>query len=428
VEEQHLAAALTDRELLLWLGFAPDGALCWTAFRRDEARLRVVACDEGQGPRDAQQRLRWLADWHDFQSELTWALGSFLPAGAPPDLRRPLGQVGRALNGQGSLASLPSSLNRLGDLLERKHGARGNRNELLLLGARLLTRPADAAAADDWRRRTAEQWSLLAPARDARTAEGLQAALDRQTDHFVRQAGAVLALEALAEHLTPETDLVVQAAGALYAVPFAHLPLGDGPLFQKVRSVRSVRSVLGTAPHPEGHARGRPDPAPATELAWRGVGGDPGGEGDPPRHATFWVADLPGAGGEGGGVLGVLLRHDLPRQDPPGDLSGVELLVLCPVGRLGPTGQRDAYGLCLGLALSRARSVLAARWSVPWGRAPAFADAVLRHYLDLRRREGGPTPENCLRARALNRGRAEALRDQAAGLHAAAAFELYGLG
>jgi hypothetical protein len=112
---------------------------------------------------------------------------------------------------------------------------------------------------------------------------------------------------------------------------------------------------------------------------------------------------------------------------PPCDLGWIEFLVQvsCTVGRLTQDGLRDADGFCIDLALSRARSVLAARWPVHCRQACAFANLVVRHYLNLRQTEE-PTPEACLRARAVNLARRDFF-PAATGLNTVAAFELYGL-
>src|SRR5262249_37982003 len=114
-------------------------------------------------------------------------------------------------------------------------------------------------------------------------------------------------------------------------------------------------------------------------------------------HGPFRVVTLCGHGGQISGAsttlgprTGVLLRADPPRQDPPGDwletlwrgepcdLGWAEFLVQvsCSVGRLSQDGLRDVEGFCVELVLSRARSVLAARWPVHCYQAIDFANAV----------------------------------------------------
>src|SRR5262249_14035129 len=118
------------------------------------------------------------------------------------------------------------------------------------------------------------------------------------------------------------------------------------------------------------------------------------------------------------------------------DLSGVELLiqVSCSVGRVLQTDQRDAEGFCVELAVSRARSVIAALWPIHAAHAAFFATQIIDCFCRARE-EGIPARSDVassLRGRALNtvlRKWAKEYREQRAvvGLNTAAAFQLYGL-
>jgi len=127
---------------------------------------------------------------------------------------------------------------------------------------------------------------------------------------------------------------------------------------------------------------------------------------------------------------GIQLAEPQPWRGDGCDWRGVGLLLLvsCSVGRLQQTGDQDVEGLCVRLALHRARAVLACRWPVVTPHAIAFANEVVAQYLR-------PEPGTLARARALNAARHHFLTGdnhrrpgELAGLNTVAAFELYGLG
>jgi len=104
------------------------------------------------------------------------------------------------------------------------------------------------------------------------------------------------------------------------------------------------------------------------------------------------------------------------------------------VGRLQQAEDPDVEGLCVRLALRRARSVVACRWPVNALEAVAFANEIVAQYWALhgRARLGLISPQ-ALRARAVAEARRQLLHPpggapRTVGLNTMAAFDLYGTG
>ncbi|MET7780739.1 hypothetical protein ABZT28_34230 [Streptomyces sp. NPDC005388] len=302
--------------------------------------------------------------------------------------------------------------------------------------------------------------------------------IDDVTRAHLAEVARIWPLDRLQEHLdTPPDrphDLVFQLEDTLQSVPVAHLPLPDGtPLYARVRSVRVSLSVLMTLMQQRAerqfatdtrrllvvsHFDPVKDPDNAEYAKWLHHGqrqlAHAFAEGtvclnaaeQPPgvagalraaldEHGSFQTVTVCGHGSaaEAGVRLG-----DGMWAGTGCDWGPVNLLLLpsCSVGRLEQTLDYDVEGLCVRLALHRARSVLACRWPVITPQAIAFANEVVACYLDLRRQadEGAPDAAN-RRARAVNAARHRFLRGgdtrlpgEIVQLNTVAAYELYGLG
>ncbi|QXE33495.1 hypothetical protein KQY30_03520 [Streptomyces sp. GMY02] len=302
--------------------------------------------------------------------------------------------------------------------------------------------------------------------------------IDDVTRAHLAEVARIWPLDRLQEHLDtlPDQshDLVFQMEDTLQSVPVAHLPLPDRtPLYARVRSVRVSLSVLMTLMQQRverrfatdtrrilvvSHFNPVMDPDNAEYARWLHHGqrrlAHASGEGmvclnaaeEPPGVAGALRAALDEYGsfqtvtvcGHGSAAEAGVRLGDGMWAGGGCDWGPVNLLLLpsCSVGRLEQTLDYDVEGLCVRLALHRARSVLACRWPVITPQAIAFANEVVACYLDLRRQadEGAPGAVN-LRARAVNAARHRFLRGgdtrlpgEIVQLNTVAAYELYGLG
>jgi hypothetical protein len=474
IDAKRLANALAPQEVLLMLAFTLDGRFLWTAFHRaEDGTLKVATRNKRSGRHDDRDRLRWLTDWHDFLLDLTWAwIGRRNDSGACGHIREYVQKIHQMMRDQQDLAELPCVLKDLCCVLCDKPQAA----ELENRGRRLLTPPEDRAAWPEWSQAAVSQWRHVAALPCQPTNKQMETALDAQTSAFLEEVNKIVDLKGLQSLLDPKkTDLVVQATGVLHAIPAAYLHVDGQPLFKQVRSIRAVMSPLLTVLqrqaeveamicHPKSNFEQvltaswfRPDApercasynlhqemqwlAKQYQLPWFSIAEKP--EATPTnlargltKQGSFRVAAFCGHGSS----AGMVLCADPSRRPPDetswrgagADLSAIEFLVFvsCLLGRLRQESGRDVEGFCIDLVLNQARSVLAARWPIHCWQAPDFALAVVRHYLKLRETEK-PTPESCLRARALNLARHDcfdANGDLRFGLNTAAAFELYGLG
>ncbi len=293
------------------------------------------------------------------------------------------------------------------------------------------------------------------------------AALDAATQRFLDDAGQLAELHHL--DLPPDRDLVLQVDELLHSVPLAFLPVNGRPLYGQVKSIRTTLGLLMDASqanleetsaaspgrllvlsHDQHDSEALPGMA-RLHLEMERIGKEQNCETLAASFQTpatagvlraaldvdprFDVVTICGHGSSerAGVVLGA------PDKQPKGelwqgagcDLSGVDwlFLVSCSIGRVEQTGERDAEGFAVELALHGARSMAAFRWPVSSNEAPAFAAEAIERYLKSRR-QGLTGP---LRARALNDARRFFLdgageSGQKASLHTIAACELYGLG
>ena len=471
VEARSLAQTLAPQEVLLWAGCTLDGSLFWTAYRRNGGELDVIAVNSG-GQRGERDRLRLLSDWHGFHLAMIWACVFALRdrPGERERIQTLLDQVNKLLSAADKLADLPGIFSKLCAVL-----GQGSRAEALLRQGRpLLLPPANPVQATEWAAFTAKQWRPIAELPRATTVAQIEQALDQRTGEFLEAVGQVWNLAALLPQLSASTDVIVQAGDALRAVPAAFLRVGGQPLFQQVRSVRSLPSLLvadlqrrgeeSVTRQEPGRAADRPrlltaswfkpdDKVPnqtarqlhldqqklAQEfgLDWYSVAEEPAATPQNlarglARSAPFRVGTVCAHCGPSGVILSEGAAPNQGRQRGNDlELSGVEFLIeiCCTLSR------RDAEDFCETIVLSKTRSVLAARWPIQCGQAGVFANTVIRHYLSLRRTEQ-PNRESCLRARAVNLAQRELLETtvtppggrRTVGLNTAAAFELHGLG
>jgi CHAT domain len=481
VTARLLATAIGDNGVLVRVGFRPDGALCWTALRPDGDDLRLVATSTGS-PGD-RLRLRWASFRHDigllltsgdaalagrraasavddpaiptpgerFAASLGTCVGTLLSAldecaGRPPEAWYDLAVPAVEALARSTVAVEESVPDRLGALCVETLGPVGS--------------PA-------WDRLRAEL-RALAGLVGTTPAGTVMDRIDDVTRGYLREVAGIWSLSPLQSHLGPDDDLLFQLEDVLQSVPVAHLPAEDGmPLYTRVRSTRVSLSLLVTIMQARMEAEYATDAPRLLALSHFGEDGD-GGYAAWLHHGQRWLArhgPLPdatclnaaetprGAAGALRAALerhrefqavtvcghgdaadaGVILADGLWRGDGC-DWRSVNLLVLasCSVGRLEQVADRDVEGLCVRLALHRARSVLACRWPVIAPQAIAFANEVVANYLRLRQEHGGGAPG--LRARAVNEARHRFLVGDRAGpggivrLNTVAAFDLFGLG
>jgi hypothetical protein len=352
--------------------------------------------------------------------------------------------------------------------------------------AELLRLPEDDPDGwEAWAEVTKLEWRRLADrvTRSTQVVEvgdgrSLGQIVDEITHDFLGEVASLWDLGPLAEVAMRGDHLVLQVEDALQAVPLAHYPLPDGSaLYTHVRSVRASLSVLVSLLQRQLERDLRPRPGrvltvpsflrrddaarPSTRWLHHGQrwlaehyrltslhaadrpAGVPGTvrtaldpHRDPPDNVAkpaFRVATLCGHGStrEAGLVLA-----DGPWRGDGCDCTRVDLLILlsCSVGRLNQVGDLDAEGLCVELALCRARSVLACRWPVLSLPAVAFVNEVAHHYLESTHPDAPLVGTDCARAEAVQRARLRFLGPDGRpggkhpiGLNTVAAFELYGL-
>ncbi len=474
VTEGLLAETLGDGAMLVRAGFRADGALVWAALRtRGDGTVRVAA--SGVGDAGDATRLHWAA----FRYDLGLLLSSAWQGG-DTDAARMLVRVlsdaaaaiTRALDAvaagsdeadRGHRAEIDQALARLDSPLS-------SIAEEERLGSRLRGLLSRDSSADRLGAEIAGLGRILAHhASGPEPGTGLDE-IDHVTRAFLDEVADVWSLDALAERLDPGDDVVFQLEDVLQSVPAAHYPLAPGvPLYSRVRSTRVSLSLLLTIMQTRLDARFAVPSARMLATSYFDPG-DPAGKFEkwlhrgqrrlarrhmmtclnaahtPPgaagglraatdgRH-TFRTVTVCGHGSSH--ETGIELSDGLWRGDGC-DWRNVDLLLLasCSVGRLEQTEDQDVEGLCVRLALHRARAVLACRWPVLAPQAIAFANEVVAQYLELSRQAGdGATAATNLRARAVNAARHRFLRGgdarvagEPAGLNTVAAFELYGLG
>jgi len=493
VDEDLLAGVLGPDAVLLRASAGPAGELTWVALGAADGGLRLLAHAAGR-PGDLA-RVHWAVLRHDVGLLMACAVDRLDRSRGPSPDRSPDrspdatgDQVARAvLSAVDALRAAADPVTDADAVLAGLAAASSLAGEEALaarLGALLTPTPATGPDAEVLDRELA----LLGDAARAHLATGtgrraVLAEIDAVTERFCAQVAAVWRLEPLVPALGRHLDLVLQLDAVLHAVPVAHLPLPDGrPLHAAVRSTRvslcALLSVLqGRLDRDVEIGRDRllvlshfPDTDPGEDAdpqddgedgdaetcaAWLHHGQDQIGArspGSPLRvlHAGrrppataalleasvaegYQVVSVCGDGGAAGG--GIELADGLWSGDG-GSWREVGLLVLvsCSVGRLQQVEDQDVEGLCVRLALRRARSVVACRWPVNALEAVAFANEIVAQYWALRGRARlGLIPPQALRARAVAEARRQLLHPpggapRTVGLHTMAAFDLYGNG
>jgi hypothetical protein len=445
VTPRLLAAATGTRGVLVRAGFRPDGALFWAAISADGENLRLVAA--GAGTAGDRDRLRWASFRHDIGLLLTSGTARHADVLAKC-LDTLLSAVDHNADGwyEPALAVLAESTIAADEGLAGRIGA--------LCAQTTGTAELRALA------------NTVATYRDTDPA-AVMARIDDVTRDYLREVAGIWSLTPLVNRLDPDTDVLFQLEDVLRSVPVAHLPCDGTPLYTRVRSTRVSLSLLLTILQTRVEAEFATDAPRLLALSHFGDDGDRAAAGsyatwlhhgqrwlaresdatclnaaERPRgaagalrvalerHREFQVVTVCGHGSAED--AGMVLADGLWRGDGC-DWRSVNLLILasCSVGRLEQVADRDVEGLCVRLALHRARSVLACRWPVIAPQAIAFANEVVACYLRLREEDpGGPG----LRARAVNEARHRFLRGDVSvpgaivRLNTVAAFELFGLG
>lgn len=487
VDEQILAHALGPHSLLLRATFDAHGRLVWTAVTSDGNTLSIANYDSGHD--GAQEKLRWIVARYDLRCQMIrLSLKNGDEQKAIVDsvsrcvdyLRTylkwvwygcPGSREGRTQRRYQLRGVIQNMINRA--VQERWPGL----DIIETCYSPLLQAPVTTEAFVPWVAEALAQLQELfevvavgpPPARTS--LEGL---LNAATKQYLEEVAALWSLDKLAAVLTPQMDVVLQVDDVLHAIPMAHIQVAGRPLYQYVRSVRTSISLLLTMLQQEAERKFLVEEADSQQLlvvSWFD-------EGDRARDAAKWLHhghfvlakdyamtcyaasdDPPGTLGAVSAALasgkifrvvticghgnrhhmGIKLRNDRLWDGGGCDLSKVGwlLMVSCSIGRLAQSGERDVEGFCVKLALHRALSVLACRWTVNSLEACTFANEVVQRYLRFHKEldvQDGVQGE-CSRARALNDARKYFLGDgdQEAGyphvgLNTIGAFELYGIG
>lgn len=493
VTRELLAETLGANTLLLRAGFRADGALVWTALTSDGRDLEIAAA--GVGESNERFRLHWACFRHD----LGLSMASLLQDRQAHErlaqvLSEALAAVIQALN----RARTPEGVDRecekvieqaLDALDSTKSSVDWNAKLGTSLKKGLLPLPDPAVFPIFYDLVEAELRKLHAHV--ARHLEALTRGktlndfeeIDEVTRAYLAEVAEIWPLGALAEKITSATDLVFQLEDFLQAIPIAHYPFPDGePLYAKARSTSVSFSMLMAILQKKTEEQFGVSAERMLAVSYFDRDGEdedsPFDDGDEGvagyakwlHHGQRWLARQynltcfnagekpPGAAGAVRAALDqyrafqtvTVCGHGDPHESgiklagkdvwrgEGCDWSRVDFLLLasCSVGRLEQDGDQDVEGLCVQLALRRARALLACRWPVIAPQAIAFANEVVAQYLALRQQaEAGQTSKEKLRARAVSLARHRFLRggdrraqDSIVRLNTVAAFELYGLG
>ncbi len=491
VTRELLAETLGANTLLLRAGFRADGALVWTALASDGRDLEIAAA--GVGESNEHFRLHWACFRHDLGLLMA---SSLWDRQAHERLAQVLSDALAAVIQALNRARTPDGVDRewekvIGQALavcdSTKSSVAWNARLGTSLKKRLLPLP-DPAVFSVWYELVEAELKKL-QAHVARHLDALARGetlsdfeeIDEVTRAYLAEVAEIWPLGALAEKITPATDLIFQLEDSLQAIPIAHYPFPDGePLYAKARSTRVSFSTLmailqkkteeqfgvsaermlvvsyfdnededspfddgdeGAAGYAKWLHHGQRRLARQYNLTCLNAGEKPPGAAGAVRAAldeyrAFQTVTVCGHGDPH--EAGIKLAGKDVWRGEGCEWSGVDFLLLasCSVGRLEQAGDQDVEGLCVQLALRRARALLACRWPVIAPQAIAFANEVVAQYLALRRQaEAGQTGKENLRARAVNLARHRFLggdnqraQDSIVRLNTVAAFELYGLG
>ncbi|MFI6985315.1 hypothetical protein ACIBSV_43065 [Embleya sp. NPDC050154] len=468
VTQDLLAKILGRNGMLLRAGFHTDGALAWTAVRSDGTALRV--CGSYVGTPGDRTRLRWARVRYEACGLLAAAdRGLAVPQEPDGEVWTPAGYLARALG------RLARSLTEAIAIDARRRAWKQHVDAALAdlaassvaVRERLDERLRDLLEPDPTPALATELAALAALVAEsqAHAGDGGFARIDTDTARYLDDVARLWPLDALAEHLDDDLDVVFQLEDTLQSFPIAHHTLGDGvPLYARVRSTRVSLSILVTVMQDRVERESgsnatdlltlshfEPDDSAAQFAQWLHHGQRRLAAGavtclsaaiDPEGSAsTLGAALARGTGFAAVTVCGHGHAREAAIELADGlwngtgvDWRGVDLLVLvsCSVGVLDQAEDQDVEGLCVRLAVHRARGVLACRRPVVAPHAIAFANEVVARYLDLRGdHDAGPL----LRARAVNAARRHFLgrgntpvEGRMVRLDTVAAFELYGLG
>jgi hypothetical protein len=289
----------------------------------------------------------------------------------------------------------------------------------------------------------------------------LGAHLDQATTELISAVSPRLNLERVARHLVKAHHLVVEADATLQSLPFSHLSVCDGgpALFELVSSTRCTLTLgLDVLQKRLAPLDGKPEGKTLASAAWFPENEDNWLEMNDflarqrlmaNRNGYRWLsaahnptasaAQLAAILAEGPVVVLVVNAHGV---DPAGvfladgpwrgiglDLARVGLVVLlvCSMGMIHQDHLRDVAGFTVNMLLSRARSVVAARWPVQCQLVADFGNELTNQYL-LRQTQPMGDTEGRRRAEALQRARAVLLSEGIPGmLNTVAGFELFGL-
>jgi hypothetical protein len=291
--------------------------------------------------------------------------------------------------------------------------------------------------------------------------------INTATTDLIEEAGGIWNLSPLEGRLDEKLDVVFIADDVLHGLPFAHLLVGDRPLFAQVRSTRASLSLLLDAIQKEIEntvpAEMRPQFVGAACLLPNAMVRQEGAEflhglanlaqefehhvvlaAETPAADYAWLLQRPSQGGparlfgwfghgdeEEAGVVvgpppGTVYKGDGMRLE----LFELMLVLACSLGRHRQTGAVDVESFCCDLTLNGMRSAIAARWPVHSQQAADVGNEIAWQYLCLREKltaGGASLTAARIRARAVNLARRKLLKGGSDYLNTVAAFELWGL-
>jgi hypothetical protein len=441
VTDEQLAKSLAPDEIWLRAAFSLDGQLVWHAYRREGLALAVLVGEDQHGSSDDRDRLELAVFQHDAMLATMWTSWQRLCL-----FIRQLDQSLESGNDTNWAFHWKRLLHALqepvySDVAAILHAAFGSD----------LPRPTPQFA-----RQLRSIWSDV-----ERT--WLRRSCNDISEWLLEAVGYVWDMNALAGHLTQETDLMIQVDEVLHAVPIAYLSVAGKRLLERVASVRSVLSPLvdSIQQRDEDDARASfGDRCDRLMAVSHFVADDPASEGavclhemldklarqrgcdclhafhEPRGALSTLAAGLHNEGqpqsiavamtcGHGDAMQAGIRLADVMWSGDYCDLSPIDFLiqVSCSVGRNTQEGWQDVEGFCVELLVHRGRAVLAGKWPLHTREAPVFAVKVAEYYL-VARNDRRPNA----RAWALNQAQRYFLQHpDEVGVNTAAAFDLYGL-
>ncbi|MEM7476269.1 MAG: CHAT domain-containing protein, partial [Planctomycetota bacterium] len=464
VQISDLARILGEGSLLLRCNLGSDGKIHWSAFASDGRELEMLCHDSGEGTTDSRQRIETALALHESQISF-----GYLDSKQREGLRRLVEDTDFEVfcSPEEMDKAIVDKLNAFCMQVAVVAGA-----SALKSTANALARLLRTLRSQDQMAQFQQHWELMQQTwLKSLEVDSCSEAINAATSRLLRELEEVWNLDALAEHLSPEQDLVILADDTLGSLPIAMMQCGKQPLFRQVRSVRSSLSLMldQFAAMAEADATTSTQ-APLSAVSWFG-------EDDPARvgaaelhHGIIHLADqhersiataadnplgtvhhvrTACANDDGLSVL-VTYGHGSVEQSgialgPDGTLfqgQGCQLaqvefpqFISCSVGRNSDSGAHDFEGLSCELARVGARSALVAVWPIHSLQAAHFSNEVTHQYLKLREQHPVPSCEltkERLRGLAVNLAREVLLEelDEAGNpkyLNTIAAFSLLGL-